>query len=272
MNTPESLSGVVSDLIRRGLPVDYAERAAAEFTDHHRDLVEELQAAGWSDSQASTEASRRLGDLRALTKKTAREYQRRHWCARWPFLTFLLAPIPTVVAAWIATGYSILGVIKVLGLLGCAGVNEHTSDVSSPGVRIFLFSFVVWCLLAVPAIVSLGFARLARRAALHWRWVAITACIVGIGVGTVRFERVAEGKNFRTVYDSAGKPLPKNQYIVSVPLFEPSFWSGRSLFRWYTHGVLQPFQLLLPSMVGALVLLRCQQLSRRTMRLHLADC
>jgi hypothetical protein len=201
-----------------------------------------------------------------------REFQRRYWCARRPLITFLVAPIPTVIAAWIATGYSILGVIKVLGLLGCAEVNEHTSDVTSPAVRALLFAFVVWCLLAIPAIVTFIFARLAKRAALQWRWVAITACIVGISVGTVRFERVAEGKNFRTAYDSAGKPLPKNQYIVSVPLFEPSFWCGRSLFRWYTHGLLQPFQLLLPSMVCATVLLRGRQLSLRAMRLQLADC
>src|SRR4051812_19847557 len=120
MNTPESLSDMVSDLIRRGLPVDYSERAAAEFTDHYRDLVEELQASGWSESQASVEASQRLGDPRTLAKKTVREYQRRYLCARWPLITFIVAPIPTILAAWLATGYSILGVIKVLGLLGCA--------------------------------------------------------------------------------------------------------------------------------------------------------
>ena len=272
MNKPDVLSGMVPELIRRGLPVEYAQRAASEFADHYRDLAEELQATGLSESQASTEASRRLGDPRSLAKKTVREYQRRYWCARWPLITFLLAPIPTVIIGWLATAYSILGVIKVLGLLGCAEVNEHTSDITSPAVRTLLFAFVAWSLLAIPAIVTFGFARLAKRSALHWRWVAITACIVGISVGTVRFERVADGKNFRTVYDSDAKPLPKNQYIASVPLFEPSFWNGRSLCRWYTHGLLQPFQLLLPSMIGAMVLLRRNQLSRRDGRLHLADC
>src|SRR5690242_13501922 len=39
MNTPEALNHLVVQLVRRGLPVDYAERAVAEFDDHHRDLL-----------------------------------------------------------------------------------------------------------------------------------------------------------------------------------------------------------------------------------------
>src|ERR1700755_1093009 len=103
MNTPESLNGMLPDLIRRGLPSEYAQRAAAEFADHHHDLVEELQATGFSESQAQTEAS-----------------QGRFWSARWPLITFLLAPIPTFIAVWLASGYSILGVIQLLQLTGCA--------------------------------------------------------------------------------------------------------------------------------------------------------
>ena len=120
MNTPESLNGMVSDLIRRGLPADYATRAAAEFSDHHRDLVEELQASGLSESQATTEASHRLGDSRTLVKKTVREYQRRFWCGRWPLLMFLFGPIPVadccVVRDWSHLVW--LGVVALLTWLG----------------------------------------------------------------------------------------------------------------------------------------------------------
>jgi hypothetical protein len=272
MNTPESLNGMVSDLIRRGLPSEYAQRAAAEFADHHRDLVEELQAAGFSESQAQTEASHRLGDTRTLVKKTTRGYQQRFWCARWPLITFLLAPLPTFIAVWLISGYSILGVIKLLGLLGCVETNQHSSGIGSPAVRVMQFAFVVWSLLVLPAIVTFVFARLAKRASLSWCWIAVVACIVGVSVGTIQFERLSTARHFPTIHNSTGKPVPEHVYTLVVPLFEPNYWSGRSMFRWYTHGVLQPFQLLLPAIVGAMVLLRCQQLSRRRVRLHLADC
>ena len=45
-DTPAPLEDIAADLVRRGLPVDYAQRAAAEFADHHRDLVDELQRSG----------------------------------------------------------------------------------------------------------------------------------------------------------------------------------------------------------------------------------
>ena len=83
MNKPESLSGMVSELIRRGLPAAYAERAVAELVDHRQDLLEELKATGISESQADTETVERLGSPRMLVKKTVREYQRRYWCGRW---------------------------------------------------------------------------------------------------------------------------------------------------------------------------------------------
>src|SRR5262245_40244470 len=100
MNTPESLNGMISELVRRGLPSAYAQRSVAEFADHYRDLVEELQAAGCSEADACAEASRRLGDSHTLIRKTVHAYRRRSWLARWPLVTFLLAPIPALIATW----------------------------------------------------------------------------------------------------------------------------------------------------------------------------
>ena len=45
--TPAPLESIASDLVRRGLPVEYAQRAAAELADHHGDLVAELRAWVW---------------------------------------------------------------------------------------------------------------------------------------------------------------------------------------------------------------------------------
>ena len=116
-STHEPLEAMVADLIRHGLPADYARRAAAELADHHRDLVEELQASGWTDEHAQSEASRRLGEPHELAKKTVREYQRRYWCGRWPLLTFFLGPIPGLLMVWMITGLSLAGIGRMLGLI-----------------------------------------------------------------------------------------------------------------------------------------------------------
>ena len=54
--TPAPPENIATDLVRRGLPVDYAQRATAELADHHRDLVAELRAVGLDETAASTEA------------------------------------------------------------------------------------------------------------------------------------------------------------------------------------------------------------------------
>ena len=98
MNTQELHDGFQTELVRRGLPADYASGAAAELADHHRDVVEELRATGLDDSAAETEAAQRLGDRRLLVKKAVREFQRRHWCGRWPLLTFFIGPVVLLIA------------------------------------------------------------------------------------------------------------------------------------------------------------------------------
>src|SRR5437764_607757 len=82
------------------------------------ELVQELQSTGFSDSQAMTEASHRLGDSRKLAKKTVSEYRRRHWCGRWPLLTFMLAPIPAYIAAYAATGFSVIFIVYSMTKIG----------------------------------------------------------------------------------------------------------------------------------------------------------
>ena len=77
MNTQELHDGFQKELIRRGLPADYASSAAAELADHHRDLVGELCNTGMDESAAAREAAQRLGDHRSLVKKSVREFQRR---------------------------------------------------------------------------------------------------------------------------------------------------------------------------------------------------
>lgn len=258
MHKPESLNAMVSQLIRRGLPSEYAQRAAAEFADHHRDLVEELCATGWSESHAATEATNRLGDSRTLVKKTVREYQRRYWCARWPLVTFLLAPIPLLLLSWTAT---------MLALF-CMGWSLEKIGVPGPDAPDGIISWGEWWAeklvlvsvgFAAPAAAMLALVRLAKRAALDWKWLTVSACVLGFTVGMIRCQ-FPEAFMHPTTMD--GKPLPADQQVMTLgfPLFAQTWLA---IWKWYTHDLQQICQVLLPLGFTAVMVMRAKRMSQQ---------
>lgn len=269
----QPLAGLAVALIRRGLPADYAERAAMELADHHRDLVSELRATGLSESQAADEALCRLGDARALVKKTVREYQRRYWCGRWPLLTFLFGPISLMLLAWVATGLLVFGISWPLLKFGIVGPHEPDGIVSM-GERVVASMVVAWFLFAVPAMVVLALARLARRAALSWPWIGLAACVLALSVGMIK-SGFPDPALHHTKFD--GKELPADMSVltIGVPVFVSASMTTtipQILWNWFTRDLKQAVQFLLPLIVAAGVLLRERQLSLRAQRLAVDGC
>jgi hypothetical protein len=267
MNTPEARNGIVCDLVRRGLPADYARRAADEFADHHRDLVEELQANGCSESQATDEASRRLGEPRTLVKRTVREYQRRYWCGRWPMLTFLLGPIPLLVIHWLAVWLVLYGVGIVLERCGVVLTHEFDGKISTGERLAEFFGFAV-LLFALPALTMYSLSRIAKRAAVDWKWLAASACLLGLAVGMLRGEFPRPSSQARL---PNGQRVPADQplVILGAPVLAPGF---REAWNWYTQDLQQIGQLLLPLAVAGIAVLRARRLSLRSERLLLGAC
>jgi hypothetical protein len=255
MNTPESHNGMVSDLIRRGLPDDYAERTAAEFVDHHRDLVEELRAAGWSESHAATEATRRLGDSRTLVKKTVREYQRRYWCARWPLVTFLLGPIALLFLLWIATSLALFCIcwsLEKVGIWAAFDTGRSLTMGQSVVVRLW-FALLGF---GVPAITIFGLMRQARRAALGWKWVSVCACVLALTVGMLRCQ-------FRPEVFAPFSKFQRFDHPVigfGIPGYSYPAWCT---WKWYTLDLQQICQVLLPLGLAAIMMLRAKRMSQR---------
>jgi hypothetical protein len=262
MNTPESLNDLHAKLIRRGLPADYAERAAAEIADHYCDLVAEFEAAGVGELQAANEAHRRLGDERTLVKKTVREYQRRYWCARWPLVTFLLAPLPMWIATYIIVALIVRGALSGLASIGFFDGMELYDSVWESllwlrrAITMLLF-------VGVPALMVLGLARLASRAALGWRWTVLAACVLAISVGSVRMERST------TIDPQTMARVPDAQYRiwVNVPLIDPGWWTRTGWHRWYGGHPLQACHFLVPLAAAGILLARARQLTLRAERL-----
>jgi hypothetical protein len=270
MTTSNSPPDLVSQLIRRGLPVEYAQRAAAEIADHHRDLVAELRADGFDEVAASDEASRRLGDPCTLVKKTVREYQRRYWCGRWPLLTFLFGPIALMLLAWVATGLFLFCVGWPLQKLGIVGTHERDGIISI-GEWAIDRAVLVWFLFAVPATVIWVIAKLARQAALRWQWVGVAACVLAISASMVR-SGFPDPALHPTTMDGQALMADTHVLTLGLPVFAPDtakFLSNlpQFLWNWFTRDLKQTAQLLFPLIVAAGVLLRARQLSLRAQRL-----
>lgn len=161
-----------AELVRRGLPVEYAERAAAECADHYRDLVDELLASGLDESAAQAQARARLGDARALVRKMARDYQRRYWCGRWPLLSFSLTPLPLATGAWIVAGFFSVQTYECVGGIGQWFGMSAPAPATIATIKLILLGGSTAVL--APLLLTLLFCRLARRAGCDRRWALLS--------------------------------------------------------------------------------------------------
>jgi hypothetical protein len=254
-----------SQLVRRGLPADYAEHAAAELADHHRDLIDELTATGLSESQASTEASHRLGDSRTLVKNTVRAYQRRHFCGRWPLVAFILGPLLMLLVIWVATGLILYGIGSFSERFGSSSTQEFESVPFWHWVMIVLA--VAWFLFAAPAMVVFKLARMSNRAAVSWKLVAVSACLIGVAVGYIDLRLPV--RQMRTIFvDGKLMQSDRPQFMVGVPMGIPSW---QNAWNYYTKDTLRLCRTLLPLAIVVAVSIHAKRESQLAER-RLAGC
>jgi hypothetical protein len=236
------LERIAADLVRRGLPIEYAERAAAELADHHRDLKTELITAGFEEAAASAEASRRLGDARAIVRKTVREYQRRFWCGRWPLLTFLFGPIVLAVLSFVAIvllAYCIFVPLEHLGIRldhtpdGIRSTSENVAALVGHVLSIF-----------VPLTVSmLILTRFVKKAAMGFGWLWLSTGIMAVFASCFWMGFAGDVR--------ANMPADQGLTIFGPPMLR------------FANDPLYVAQFLLPLSIGAGMVLRMRRQSRR---------
>jgi hypothetical protein len=261
-STSDPLEGIALQLVGRGLPVEYADRAAGELADHHRDLVCEFQATGLDESAAAAEATRRLGDTRTLVKRTVREYQRRFWCGRWPLLTFMFGPLVLLMAAWIGTILVLMVVGYTLEAAGCKHVEDQ---VISIGERIGTWFVIGWFAFVLPAGVLLQLSRLGARAGLGSGWVLLAAMVLALNVGTMQFRLIGSQPSNKIVNAETRQPLPPDRFVVSTPLWV-FFTSVQHASSFFTGNPQQLGQLLLPVIVAGFAVWRNRRWMHRWQR------
>lgn len=136
MEAQRWLEGLADELRSRGLPHRYVERYVGELSDHLNDIECEEQVM-------STEASieRKMGTPEQLTAAALTEYHRITFAGRHPWLTFVLAPVPTL---------ALVVVVYLLILIGGASMLEGAT-VSSHPMTLRTFVWVSHGLAFVPA-------------------------------------------------------------------------------------------------------------------------
>jgi hypothetical protein len=168
------LDALRDELRRRELPREYVDRVVREIADHQQDIQEEA---------GPINPTGRLGEVRRLADALVAEFRARTFCGRHPLLTFVLAPIPVSILAW-------LGTLLACTWLGSVGLpmNEHKPITDWP-------VFSVWCLLSLYyfqifapfALVSAGLCRLAYRTGRGKRWAFVACALVAFFAASITY-------------------------------------------------------------------------------------
>lgn len=227
-----------SELIRRGLPADYARRTAEELDDHRADLLNDLRANNAADP--NTIANERLGETRQLAKKIARNYRRRTWLGRWPLVNFVVLPPVVLVAMWGGVVLTLLGLGRLWTLSG-----GESGEIWSPVeharlswlLTLGLFAFVV------PSCIAWFYGRVALRMTQSRAFV-LSACL---GIGLLNS---IPSHTYRV--DPANPELAVN--LISVPSCDLTDPAG--LFACVCLWATTPFmasQFFAPVLIGTLI-------------------
>ncbi len=95
------LKSLKRTLIRGGVATAYVSRTLAELHDHYDDLEAEALEAGYSEADASEEATQRLGEGRVIAGEILNRQELKSWAFRWPWVPAVLRQlvILTTIAA-----------------------------------------------------------------------------------------------------------------------------------------------------------------------------
>jgi hypothetical protein len=178
------------ELRRRGLPRAYIERLLAELDDHFADLLEErnpsMSAARKLQFEQDIEQDdlqQRLGSPTQLAIFAAEQYHARSFWGRHPWVTFVVAPLPLLVA-FLAT----YGLVLTLAMKGISFVAENVFGWSfapheHPWFQGITVGILIWGLIVLPPLAAAWLlCRVAQRNALSWRWPAVACALLAFVV------------------------------------------------------------------------------------------
>lgn len=186
MDIQQLLERLPEELRQRGLPDAYIARYVAELREHISDLIEERKLNMSKDAQTDAEIAARIGTPVTLAKAASVEFTRRSFCGRHPIVTFLIAPVPLAVFAWIVTFATMFGctagAMMFAERLGAAPSADSLAG--WPTAAILGLTILFWLgVVGPPAMLTMLLCRLAHRNGLSWRWALAASVIVALIAG-----------------------------------------------------------------------------------------
>ena len=162
-------------LLRQGVSRRNARRLAVEWDEHAADLEQENLSRGMDPASARATALETVGDASALVAAVASQPQLRSIAARRPWLTYVLAPVLSLIGA------------VVLALLAIMEVATIYQALSQP-IPVWVadsYQLVFWFVSrALPLALAAAVAWHAARSWRPLRWPVVGVCMVlALGAG-----------------------------------------------------------------------------------------
>ena len=181
--TPAVPEHLAAELVRRGLPVEFAQRAASNSHDHRRDLVSELlrrrcrgairRQKQCADSATHARWSRKLSASISVASGAAAGRSHVSACAD---------SLAVHASGWRACWYWRSDAVAI-SWVGLDAPATAKTSFRSDGCVCALKP--CWCAF-FRAAAMLGSACFGRRAAMGWQWVLLSACTLGFSVCLVK--------------------------------------------------------------------------------------
>ena len=209
MEVQASLRILRDELQRRGLPRSYIARVSGELAEHAADLAA-ASPPGTARSSPSPHPAAQLGEPLQLANQIAREYQRRTFLGRHPWLTFAALPAGAMLATCVATMLGMVFAVELILYLGgdAPSAAFHWTAATIAG------SLAVGMTYGLPIVLCWWSLRIARRTTRGWTWVWLnTAVLVATSfIFRIHVFRLDDGQ---FAIDSSGALRVAVNYLLS---------------------------------------------------------
>ena len=174
------------EMIRRGVALRHARRAAVELECHHRELAEQAIGRGESSDQAQRSAHEALGSDAVLIERYASQRELRSWAYRWR-AGYVVAPLLGFAAAFV-------GALLVLVALAKPWVAtlQHAShaDALTQHINVVFSMLLLWL---IPAAIAIVFGALAGRQHIALRWLSAGIVVLSICAAQMNVQLTLSG-------------------------------------------------------------------------------
>jgi hypothetical protein len=194
---PPQLELLGERLLHAGVAPRHVRRYLRELRDHYDDAIQEKLREGADRATAEESASKRLGEPDHLVESALAQPELLSWSRRWPWAVYIVAPLLLFPAAFVATIFAMVGLVRIV-------VPGTELPFPAPLLDI-LKAFRLLSLYVLPVIAAAGFALLARRRGVSrtWAWTSI-ALITFVGALPnldVYADQIGAGIGFSTRLD-----------------------------------------------------------------------